>query len=548
MPTITFSLKDLQNLVDKKLSVKEVEELVEYGKGDFQGYDKDNDEIKIEFGDTNLPYLWSVEGVARLIKGILGKQKGIPAIKINKGVYKLVVDSSVNKIRPYIAAFVAKGHKIDEYLLKQIIQLQEKLCENYGRRREKIAIGVYSYKKITFPIHYKATDPESIKFIPLEFKKEMTQQEILEEHPTGKQYAWILKDFEKYPVLTDSKNQVLSFPPIINSAITGKIEPGEEDIFFEATGTDLQSLLLATNVFAYALHDRGFKIYPVEVTYPNSKKITTPHLFNEKLKIDNEMVKKMVGLDLNETEIKKLLERMQYSYSNGTAQIPPYRQDILHVHDIIEDVAISYGYNKIPEVPLKSYTVGSTSKLVEFCDKVRELAVGLGYQEIMSPILSNKDFLTKKMNCNEEIVEIENFISETYSAVRSWLLPVLLECLSKNKHVEYPQKVFEQGLVSARKETIVDYERIALVSVHEKADYTDIKQALDYILRMVGVNYEIVEVEHSSFIPGRVGRVIVNGKKVAYIGEINPIVLSNWGISVPVAGFELNLSGLFESI
>ena len=151
MPTISFSLKDLQNLVGKKLSVKDIEELVEYGKGDFE--DCENDEIKVEFGDTNLPYLWSVEGIARLMRGILGKHKGIPEIKIDKGDYKLMVDSSVSKIRPYIAAFVAKGCKIDDYLLKQIIQLQEKLCENYGRKREKIAIGVYSYKKITFPIH-----------------------------------------------------------------------------------------------------------------------------------------------------------------------------------------------------------------------------------------------------------------------------------------------------------------------------------------------------------------------------------------------------------
>src|SRR3989338_5828399 len=145
MPTITFSLKDLNKLVGKKLAVNDVQELARYGKGDFEGYDKADDEVKIDFGDTNLPYLWSVEGVARLFKGILGKQKGIPGIKINKSDYKLIVDKSVDNIRPYVAAFVAKGHKIDDYLMKQMIELQEKLCENYGRRREKVAIGVYQY-------------------------------------------------------------------------------------------------------------------------------------------------------------------------------------------------------------------------------------------------------------------------------------------------------------------------------------------------------------------------------------------------------------------
>ena len=228
MPTINFSLKDLQNLVGKKLTIEEVSKLVEYGKGELEKYNKEEDEVSIEFGDTNLPYLWSIEGVARLIKGVLNIQTGIPEIEIKKGDYNLIVDKSVTPIRPYIAAFVAKGHKVDDYLIKQMVQLQEKLCESYGRRRLKVAIGIYSYDKIKFPIHYKATEPESIKFTPLEFKKEMTQQEILDEHPKGKEYAWTLKGCKKYPILIDNANEVLSFPPIINSNLTGKVESGEE--------------------------------------------------------------------------------------------------------------------------------------------------------------------------------------------------------------------------------------------------------------------------------------------------------------------------------
>ncbi|MBI2124830.1 phenylalanine--tRNA ligase subunit beta, partial [Candidatus Pacearchaeota archaeon] len=83
MPTITFSLNDLNELVGKKIGIVEVEEFAHYGKGELEGYDKETDEVKIDFGDTNLPYLWSVEGFARLIKGIIGKQKGIPKIKIS---------------------------------------------------------------------------------------------------------------------------------------------------------------------------------------------------------------------------------------------------------------------------------------------------------------------------------------------------------------------------------------------------------------------------------------------------------------------------------
>ena len=549
MPTINFSLKDLQDLVGKKLTLEEVEKLVEYGKGEFENYNKEEDELSVEFGDTNLPYLWSIEGVARLIRGVLEKQKGIPKIEIKKGDYNVIVEKSVDKVRPYIAAFVAKGHKVDDYLIKQMVQLQEKLCESFGRKRQKVAIGVYSYDKIKFPVHYRATDPESIKFTPLEFKKEMTQQEILEEHPKGKEYASILKGAKKYPLLIDSQDEVLSFPPIINSNFTGKVTNGDEHLFIEATGTELEPVLLAMNIFAYAFYERGFEIHSVDIKYEN-KTITTPLLFNDKIKISQDQIKSLLGLELKNSEIKNLLEKAGYEFNNFTVKIPPYRKDILHPVDVIEDIGIIYGYDNIPETPLTSYTIGETSNMVMFRNNVRELLVGLGYQEAASPILSNKPILYDKMNIKDfGTIELSNFMSETYSCIRSWILPLLIDLLSKNKHVGYPQKLFEQGLVTTRnKEEVVDYERVAVVSANEKADYTEIRQTLDYILRMLGVEYTIEEVDHDSFIPGRVGRVIVNGKKVAYLGEISPKVLELNSLEIPVVGLELNLSDLFNTI
>jgi phenylalanyl-tRNA synthetase beta chain len=549
MPTINFSLKDLEKLVGKELSIEEVSKLVESGKGELEGYNKEEEEVTVDFGDTNLPYLWSVEGVARLIKGILGLQKGIPKIEIKKGDYKVIVDKSVSSIRPYVVAFVVKGHKVDDYLIKQMVQLQEKLCESYGRRRLKVAIGVYSYDKIKFPVHYKATEPESVKFTPLEFKKEMTQQEILDEHPKGKEYAWILKDCKKYPILVDSADEVLSFPPIINSNFTGKITEGEEHLFIEATGIELEPLILCMNIMAYAFYERGFEIHSVDIKYLD-RKLTTPLLFEDKIKISKEQIKSLLGLELKSSSIKNLLEKAGYDLSNLVVRVPPYRKDILHPADVIEDIGILYGYDKIEEKPLLSYTIGGTSPIVLFRNKVRELLIGMGFQEVLSPILTNKAILYEKMNIKDfGSIEISNFMSETYSCLRTWLLPVLMEFLSKNKHIEYSQKAFEQGLVTVKKgDNVIDYERIAVVSANEKADYTEIRQVLDYLFRMLGIEYGIEEVEHDSFIPGRVGRVVVNNKKVAYIGEISPKIISGYGLEIPVVGLELNLTDLFEAV
>jgi len=548
MPIITFELKDLENLVGKKMTIEEIEDLASYGKGELDKFDKETKEVSLSLGDTNMPYLWSIEGVARLFKGLLGKEKGIPKLEIFKeSKHELIVDKSVSKIRSYIAAFIARGKKIDDNSIKQMIDLQEKFCTSYGRRRKKVAIGVYNYKKIKFPITYKATAPESIKFIPLEFKREMTQQEILEDHPTGKEYAWILEGKDKYPILLDANNEVLSFPPIINSNYSGKIEVGDEDLFFEATGEDLNSVLLAANIFAQAFYDRGFKIYAVDIKSENSK-ITTPFMFHESMKISNSQIKKLMGLELKEEQVKKLLERMRYDYDKGKVVIPDYRRDIMHPVDIIEDIAISYGYENIKAEPLKTFTIGGSLEINKFINKTREILVGLGYQEIMSAILSNKKTLFENMNVEEfGLIELKEYMSETYSAVRNWLLPILINVLSKNKHVDYPQKIFEQGLVTVKKQgQVIDYQRIASASAHQNADFTEAKQALDLMMRLLDIKYRIIETEHNSFIPGRVGRVFVNDKKIGFIGEFSPEVIKNCDLDVPIVGFEINLTELFK--
>ena len=418
MPTIAFSLNDLSRLVGKKLTQEKLVWLLEHAKAEIENIS--GDEVSIKMNDTNLPYLWSVEGLARLFKGVLGTAKGIPKLKAERTGLKLFVESSVKPIRPFIAAFVAKGQKIDDYLLKQLIQLQEKVCDSYGRRRQKLAIGLYPFKKIEFPIYYKAVHPSSTRFTPLDFRTELNLWEIVKEHPKGREYGWIVESQKKWPVLVDSKKEVLSFPPIINSATTGKLEVGDSEIFFEATATDLPSARLAANIFSQAFADRGFKIYSVDVKYPD-RLVTTPDDKYEKIKFDSSLVKKTLGLELKESEIKSLLERARYNVVKNIVEIPPCRQDILHPLDIVEDVGIMYGFENIESSPLTSYTIGGTTPMVEFIDKLRQLATGIGYQEIMSPILSNKELLYEKMEQKDTgAIEISNFTSQTYSAVRSW--------------------------------------------------------------------------------------------------------------------------------
>ena len=235
---------------------------------------------------------------------------------------------------------------------------------------------------------------------------------------------------------------------------------------------------------------------------------------------------------------------MGYEYKNSVVTIPSYRNDIMHPVDIIEDVAIGYGYDNLTPQPITSYTVGSTFKLQQKINTQRELWTGLGYQETMGAVLSNKETLYTKTNTLDPgTIEIENFTSQTYSCVRTWILPQLLEFLSKNTHVDYPQKIFEQGLVTIREAQ--DEQHIAAASAHSTATFTEIRQAVETTLRNAGITYTIDEYDHPTFIPGRAAKIIVNKKQIGIFGEIHPAVLEKHGLTVPIAACEINLSALF---
>lgn len=543
MPSITFAFDDLCSLVGKKLNEAELVRLLDYAKAELDS--KFGAEITVKYNDTNQPYLWCVEGLARLLKGVIGKQKGLAKITVKKPSVKIVVDKRVRKIRPCIAGFIAKGVKLDDYLLKQLVQMQEKLSSNFGRKREKISIGTYPLKHLEFPVYYKLAEP-SESFTPLSFHHSVSLRDVLDKHEKGKEFGHLLKKESAYPVLVDAKKDILSLIPIINSEQTGRLVTGDDSFFFEVTGTDERSVNLVANSAAFACAERGFEIQAVTVEYPE-RKVVTPTLAPITMKFKEEEVEKLLGIKLKSGQLKSLLEGMRHGYSNGVVTVPSYRHDVMHPVDIVEDVAIMYGYDNFEASPLTSYTVGSAKPMQRLIDTFRELWVGAGYQEVLSPVLTNKELLYGKMHVPDKgTIELENFVSMTYSCVRSWILPVTLEILSKNKHVEYPQKIFEQGVVTIRSGEPLDEEHIAGVSAHSLATFTEGKQVVESVLRSVGAVPEFDEFELGCFIPGRAASVSINGTQIGFVGEIHPQVLDEFGLTTPVVGVELNLSRLHE--
>jgi phenylalanyl-tRNA synthetase beta chain len=554
MPTIDISLKDLSHLVGEEITLDILDkEAILWVKGEIDGFDG-KDIVKIDCKDSNRPDLWSTEGIARQIKPLFKDVRGIPAFNVEESDVYLHVDRSVDDVRPYITAAVVENIQITEDLLKQLIQLQEKVCMTFGRKRAVVAIGLYDFDKITPPLTYKAVKPTSAKFLPLDAEKEMTLKDILQKHPKGIEYKHLLKNANNYPIVVDSKDIILSMPPIINSQASGKVTEATTNLFVEVTGTDLEDAKVALRIICAALADRGGSLKSVTVDY-GEEKLVTPDYTPKKMKVTFENIENITGMKFTLKEMKELYDQFSYNAKKSKVAIeleyPAYRQDILHYIDVIEDLLISYGYNSIEPVVPEIATVGDLDPLEEYSERVRNSLVGFGAQELLNFTLTNREILFTKMNVDEwDVVEIANPVSNRWTCIRNWVLPTLMAFFEQNRSVEYPQQVFEVGdvcLVDDTEETRTKtVRRLAWALADNNASFTRAKQILDYLLKGLGLEYQIVEVEHGSFIDGRCGRVIVNGVKVAYIGEIKPKVLHHFNVDFPVCAFELNISELFK--
>jgi len=510
-----------------------------------------DEEIELEIF-PNRPDMLSYEGFKRAFLAFLDKNTGLRKYKLNKPEkdYKVIVESSLKNIRPYTACAIVKRLNFDDEKIKELVEIQEKLHLTLGRKRKKVAIGIYPLEKIKLPITFKALEPDKIKFIPLESDKEMSGLQILQKHSAGKEYAHLLAGKEKFPIFTDAGGKILSMPPIINSQLTGKITNDTKEVFVECSGFDYLTLKKCLNIIVTILADMKGEIYQMEIFSNKRNKEITPSLEEEKMKISVENVNKLLGLDLNEKQIKKLLEKMGYDYNNKIVEIPAWRVDVLHEVDLIEDIAIAYGYeNFVPEVP--KISIGGEENQKEIIKrKISEILSGLDLLETSSFHLTMKEKQFRNMNAqSEEGKAILIKESKTdYNILRNDLSHCLLKIFSENIDSEYPQKIFEIGRIfSSEKNEILEKENLAIAIT--SGNFTELRQMLEYLFRMLGKDVKIKEPSEFPlhFIEGRVAEILINNKKAGFIGEVHPKVLKNWKLKMPVALLEISLEEIFEN-
>ena len=496
----------------------------------------------------NRPDLLSLQGFVRAMLPYLKNEKLKP-YKVNKPEkdYKVTIDKAVKSVRPFTACAIIKNLKLNDAKIKELIDIQEKLHITFARKRKKLAIGIYPLDKIKLPITFTAKKPEEIKFRPLEFPKEISGLQILSQHPAGREYAHLLAGQEKFPVFIDGNKNVLSMPPIINSHETGKINEGTKEVFVECSGFNLPYLKKTLNILIAIFADMGGDIYQMKVE--DKESYVSPDFSYEKVKLKLEDVNKTLGLALTEKEVKGCLEKMQIEYDKGVALIPPFRIDILHWIDLVGEIATAYGYdNFAPEIP-KISTIAEEENNSKLKRKIAEILIGLGLLECSSYHLNTKEEIKNSNYEFKDFIELEESKTE-YNVLRIDLLTNMLKIISENSDSSYPQKIFESGKVFSvdrRGDTdtgVLEKEHLVIGLTDEKVNFTEIKQTLDYLFRMLDIKYSLEECENSNFIIGRAGKIIVNGIEIGIIGEIAPRVLKNWGINMPVVALEMNIEKL----
>ena len=565
MPKMETTEKLFWSLLGREYTDEELESVFPRAKAELDGHDRENGVIKIELNDTNRPDLWSPMGVARLLRNYENPQPlhydffSSRNYTADSEGRTFIIGNRAKEVREFSLGFAADGQTVDEDILLTLIQSQEKLCFNFGRKRKTIAMGIYRNDLIKYPVHYDGVDPDTTHFVPLHMDEDLTLRQICEKHPKGIEYGYIVKDKPVFPYLYDDNGDTLSFPPVINSARIGAVEVGDNNLFVEMSGPILRDLILCASIMACDMADLGFTIRPIRVIFPEEtefgKEITIPYYFQDSQSCTLEQIRTVLGEDMTIEDAQEALARMGvYSVTDNDRvyiTVPEYRNDFLHPVDVVEDVMIGYGLENFEPVIPKDFTIGRLSPAEELSRKVKDLLVGMGFQEMMYNYLGSKAEYLDNMNVDtSKAIFIANPMTENFEVVRPSVLPSLLKSESISASAVYPHRIFEVGKIAYLDEadnsgTTTRNSLGFMLADPANAGFNDINSMVNTLMYFLRKEYTLSVPENETrFIPGRCAQINVGGKAVGVFGEVHPQVLENWGCSVPAAVCEIDLDSL----
>jgi phenylalanyl-tRNA synthetase beta chain len=395
--------------------------------------------------------LLCVEGLALALRTFLNLEE-FPKFEIKNvqnPINELHVESTVNEVRPHCCAAILRNIKFTQESLIGFMELQDKLHQNICKARTLVSMGTHDLDTVSGPFKYAGLKPESFKFVPLNRTEACNGNELLDllsNDAKLKQYVHLLKNEPLFPAIVDSQGRIMSVPPLINSDHS-KIRVETKNVFIEVTAKDSHkaNIVLNTLIAMFSVYciDK-FTVEEVVIVNPNGDKVVYPNLQFKTFNTDIEYLNRIAGTDLKIETISKLLNRMELITSikdekNLTVTAPITRSDILHPCDIVEDLAISYGYNNIAKVQPKTICNGSQQPINKLSDLIRlEMALS-GYTECLTTVLLSKQDLFTNMlqEINEETLStcVQILLSKTseFEVARNTLVPCILKTIEANK-------------------------------------------------------------------------------------------------------------------
>lgn len=521
---------------------------------DIEGIDKEK--IRVEY-NPNRPDFSSDTGIFRSLKGLLNETVGLPLFKYSYNkLYEITIDSEVKQIRPILLFFVAKNKKINSFILDQLISMQEDLHNGIARGRKKAAIGIHDLHAFEFPLIYNTRDKDS-SFIPLDQTKPFKLNEILSDLEVGRKYSTLLRNLHQYPTIVDRNNQIISFPPIINSNNT-KINDKSNNLLIEITGTNLETCKSILAILAYYLYDEGYEIFSGIIHDDNLTYSSLKLLKDNTISIDTNIIKSYLGLNLSTKEIRQILNRCRIDVSITNNRkvkclVPSYRNDIINSVDIVEEVAIGYGIDNIEStIPSFLISAGVRNEYFRKIDEIKETLTGLGFLEMVNFTLLDQNISTIFNSEDKELLEkikVNESKSKEHEFLRTNILSSLIKNLSYNIHEEYPQKIFEIGKTFSFKNKIVEQWNLGVLIASNKSNYTEAKAIAQSIFKInFGKNISTRRNDNNNlFLKGRCAEILYESKTIGFIGEVNPDLIAKFNLHIPLSAFELNLSSLLKS-
>lgn len=385
-----------------------------------------------------------LEGIARalnIFRGRIDAPKYTLADMTGKQLQRLVVKPETALVRPFVVCAILRGIAFNPARYNSFIDLQDKLHQNLCRQRTLVAIGTHDLSTVTGPFSYEALPPEDIKFIPLKQTREFNAKELLEYYAANdqklKRYVPIIQSSLVYPVIMDAERNVLSLPPVINGARSA-ISLDTKDVFIECTATDLTKAKIVLNTVCAMFSEyctTPFEIEPVEVINATGKATIYPDVSSKQFTVDINYVKTCTGLNVDAADAATLLRKMQLEASaDGETLIvdaPITRSDILHSCDVMEDVAIAYGYDNLVIEPPKIATAGKENPLSQLCELMRIECATSGFTEVLTWALCSRKEIFDDIRRKDDgsAVSIGNPATAEFEVCRTTLLPGMLKTL-----------------------------------------------------------------------------------------------------------------------